>query len=119
MREPALLVTDLLEDVARRVSEAGASLIGHLKCHARADGGRSFRANLTSLRSGARTAGDPVPATEALEIDLVVLAYGLDRADVEKAVRDAVSALEERAGSHWTMGAQHRHDDGDHQGDPH
>lgn len=56
LADPAALVAGLLEDVAAACEHSGASVIGHLKAHARtADG--AFHCNLTSVRSGARCAG--------------------------------------------------------------
>jgi hypothetical protein len=93
---PSGLVAALLEDIARRCGEAGCSVIGHIKCHARA-GERAFSCSLATRRSGAACRGagqEPVTSGEVLEVDLAVLVYGLPRATIETIVIEclAVSA---------------------------
>ena len=93
---PSGLVAALLEDIARRCDEAGCSVIGHIKCHARA-GERAFSCSLATRRAGAACRGagqEPVIPGQALEVDLAVLVYGLSRATVETIVIEclAVSA---------------------------
>jgi len=90
---PAGLITALLEDVARRCEEAGCSVIGHIKCHARA-GERAFSCSLTTRRSGAACRGrgrEPVASGEVLDVDLAVLVYGLPRAVIQTIVADSLA----------------------------
>ncbi len=97
--DPRSLVAGLLADVADRCEKAGASLIGHIKCHV-VGGGDSFHCNLTSRRVGARcgSAGPPPESAATtrqppdLRVDLAVLVYGLTRGQIEVAVRDAFAA---------------------------
>ena len=92
--EPARLIARVLTDIAGRCDSAGSSLIGHIKCQvemATDVGVDTFHCNLTSLRLGAQCSGDPrpLPSHGVLEIDLVVLVYGLARRIVEQSVRDS------------------------------
>jgi hypothetical protein len=97
--DPGQMVASLLEDVARRCEDAGASLIGHIKCHARM-GKSHFHCNLTSTRLGARCGapaaeGPVVPGSlvqgAALELDLAVLVYGLPSSVLETVVSEALA----------------------------
>jgi hypothetical protein len=104
LADPPSLVARLLENVARRCIEAGASMIGHLKAHGRTAEG-SFHCNLTSLRGGARCAGPQAefPGTVSnLELDLAVLVYGLSRAVLAEATENAVTQLREAGVSEWS-----------------
>lgn len=95
--DPHRLVETLLEEIAERTATAGASLVGHVKCLVRADDVGTFQVNLTDPRTGARAAGDPVESAAALDIDLVVLVYGLDHVAVCGAVTEAVAVLAGKA----------------------
>lgn len=102
--DPVGLVARLLENVARRCDQAGASVIGHLKAHVRTAEG-SFHCSLTSLRSGARCAGPQVerPVTARnLELDVAVLVYGLPRAVIAEATEKALKQLQEAGVSEWS-----------------
>jgi hypothetical protein len=93
--EPGTLCGSLLSAVARGCEQAGTSVIGHLKCHARFAEG-AVRANLTSLRTGAECAGDlkgRVAPGESLSLDFAVLVYGLATAIIDGIVRDALATL--------------------------
>lgn len=95
--DPSTAVAAFLEEVARTCDEAGASIIGHLKCHGRLAGGGRFHCNLTSLRSGAHCSDSPEqgwPPGEELELDLAVLVYGLPRDIVERSVQQALERLQ-------------------------
>jgi hypothetical protein len=86
-------VAVLLEDIARRCDEAGCSVIGHIKCHAKA-GERAFSCSLTTRRSGAACRGagqEPVTPGEVLEVDLAVLVYGLPRVIIETIVIECLA----------------------------
>jgi len=90
---PGGLVAALLEDIARRCDEAGCSVIGHIKCHARA-GERAFSCSLATRRSGAACRGagqEPMTLGEVLEVDLAVLVYGLPRAITETIVSESLA----------------------------
>ena len=90
---PSGLVATLLEDIARRCDEAGCSVIGHIKCHARA-AQRKFSCGLTTRRSGATCRGageEPVTPGEVLEVDLAVLVYGLSRVTIETIVIESLA----------------------------
>lgn len=104
LADPAALVARLLNDVARRCDDAGASLIGHLKAHARA-AAASFRCSLTSLRSGARCAGplaERPAAVDELEVDLAVLVYGLPHASLAEITAEAVARLHDTGVREWS-----------------
>lgn len=87
----------LLEGIATSCMEAGATLIGHLKCALHTDEG-PIHCNLTSARLGATcrvsdgVGGEAVatirPGQEA-RLDLVVLVYGLSAVVIDEIV-DAV-----------------------------
>jgi hypothetical protein len=100
------LTAGLLEEIGRACQQAGASLIGHVKCHVRAEaqagGERRFHANLTSMRSGARVAGEEAGPAASLQLDLVVLVYGLERHQLERAVTGALDDVARRAGLTWS-----------------
>ena len=105
---PSGLVEALLEEIARRCDEAGCSVIGHIKCHARA-GERAFSCSLATRRSGAACRGagrEPVTLGEVLEVDLAVLVYGLPRATIETIVIEclAVAAPGAKANSSGESG---------------
>lgn len=111
----ASLVARFLEHIARRCEEAGASLIGHIKCHVEM-GGIGFHCNLTSRRGGARCAGAAPHDLAAssglpLQMDLAVLVYGLERATIERAVREALTDVFHANGGEWALkvskGAHH------------
>lgn len=98
VRSSADLVGHLLEDIARGCEGAGCSLIGHIKCHARA-GESGFSCSLTSRRLGPGFRGAtrrPLGPGETLDVDLAVLVYGLPRRAIETIVMDslAVTTLE-------------------------
>jgi hypothetical protein len=93
--EPGDLCGSLLKVVAQGGERAGASVIGHLKCHARFAEG-TVRANLTSLRTGAECAGDltvRVAPGGSLSLDLAVLVYGLATPTIDTLVRAALATL--------------------------
>jgi hypothetical protein len=109
LADPCGFVAALLDDIGRRCQAGGASLIGHIKCHATAGESR-FHCNLTSLRTGARCgeAGGPGPAEapgapvssrvvplapgEHMFVDLAVLVYGLSRQTLEEIVAEALAS---------------------------
>ena len=93
--EPGAFCGDLLVAVARGCERVGASVIGHLKCHARFAGG-TVRGNLTSMRTGASCAGDMtgrVAPGESLSLDLAVLVYGLPATTIESLVAEALAVV--------------------------
>ena len=96
---PGVMVGSLLEDIACRCENVGASLLGHIKCHVRT-GDAHFHCNLTSSRSGARCTGPTaegavVPGSlglgDVLELDLAVLVYGLPSWVLETVVLEALT----------------------------
>ncbi len=105
--DPEGMVASLIEDIGRRCDDAGASLIGHIKCHARAEEAR-FHCNLTSLRLGARCGEPggkradtlrPLARGGSLHLDLAVLVYGLPRSTLESLVSEALAASGRADGS--------------------
>lgn len=102
---PPALVAGFLEDVARSCDLAGASLIGHLKAHARTPR-RAFHCNLASIRSGAHCAGplaEHPAATDSLDLDLAVLVYGLPCDVVAGLVEAAAERLRHAGLTDWTL----------------
>ncbi len=100
---PPALVGGFLEDVARSCDLAGASVIGHLKAHARTARG-AFHCNLASIRSGAHCAGplaDHPAATDSLDLDLAVLVYGLPSHLVATLVTEAAERLRSVGLTDW------------------
>ncbi len=111
LQSPQHLVAGLLEDIARRCEDAGASVIGHIKCHAKL-AGHAFSCSLTTRHTGALCHGagsGALAAGGALDLDLAVLVYGLPSAAVEEAVRKALAAALPRSAGTWhtARGAPH------------
>lgn len=113
MDNPADFTRTLLTEVAARCLEAGASLIGHLKCHGYTEA-ESFHCNLTSLRSGARCSLDAGLPTQRLDLDLAVLVYGVDRRALGDLVAHVADTLCRRASVAWTSGSAPPHGFRDH-----
>jgi hypothetical protein len=115
--DAAALVAALLEDIARRCTDAGSPLIGHIKCHVEAGDAR-FHCHLTSLRSGARCEGASPPDTGAspveagvlrtdvgaMQMDLAVLVYGLTCETIGVIVSEALGAAS-AGGATYTLPA--------------
>jgi hypothetical protein len=115
IERPQELIAALLEETARGCSAAGATLIGHVKCHVRSPSGERFHANLTSVRHGARLGGETALRAPSLEVDLVALVYGLPRQEVEQAVSTALQTVAGKAAIAWSHeGPGHGHCEGDH-----
>ena len=93
--------------VAAACVQAGATVIGHLKCVLHLPAG-VLACNLTSVRSGARCA-EGAAAPQALQpgeparLDLVVLVYGLPAAAVAELVRERLSRLLDPLGAAWSV----------------
>ncbi|MHB8867341.1 MAG: hypothetical protein ACYC6T_05075 [Thermoleophilia bacterium] len=101
--DPPRLIAGFLEDVARSCDRAGASVIGHLKAHARTARG-VFHCNLATPRSGAHCAGplaDHPVATDSLDLDLAVLVYGLPSHAVADLVTEAAERLRKTGLTDW------------------
>jgi len=99
------LLAALLTDIGEACHAAGCSLIGHIKCHA-AGNGRAFACSLTSRRTGAACRGahlEPLEPGASLEVELVVLVYGLSRDTVDAAVRQALARSAKGSGGDWAL----------------
>ena len=116
--EPGVFCGDLLTTVAKGCERAGASVIGHLKCHACFTGG-TVRGNLTSLRTGAECVGEMagrVAPGKSLCMDLAVLVYGLATTTIDALVSEALATLAPGAtvqaerGAEQSPGHDHAHD---------
>lgn len=105
--EPADVLVRLLDGLAAACIEAGATIIGHLKCLLHTPGG-TVACNLTSIRSGARCAGGAA-APQALQpgeparLDLVVLVYGLPAATLAELVRTSLAQVLGPAAAAWSV----------------
>jgi hypothetical protein len=88
----------LLEDIGRESMAAGATLIGHVKCHVTLSDGTAFHGHLTTLRLGATCEGAASRPVDRLELDLAVLVYGIPRTVVEDVVRGALDRAGVRLG---------------------
>lgn len=88
----------LLEDIGRGSLAAGATLIGHVKCHGTVSDGTTFHGHLTSLRLGATCEGAASGPVDRLTFDLAVLVYGIPRKAVEEVVRVALDQAGVRPG---------------------
>ena len=88
----------LLEDIGRGSRAAGATLIGHVKCHGTLSDGTAFHGHLTSLRLGVACEGAASGPVDRLELDLAVLVYGIPRTVVEDVVRGALDRAGARLG---------------------
>ncbi len=87
--------TRLLPAVGEECDRAGATMIGHIKCHGRFPGGR-VHGHVTSLRTGVDCGGDlerRMEPGESMALDLAVLVYGLSRSAIEAIVREALETL--------------------------
>ena len=89
----------LLEDIGRGSAAAGATLIGHVKCHGTIPDGSTFHGHLTSLRLGATCESAASGPVAGFELDLAVLVYGIPRAVVEDVARRALDRAGVRLGS--------------------
>lgn len=87
----------LLEDIGRGSMVAGATLIGHVKCHGIVTDGTVFYGNLTSLRLGATCEGSSSGPVYRAQLDLAVLVYGISH----EALEDVVWAALDRAGARF------------------
>ena len=96
---PAPVVAGLLNEIAKCCEQAGSSLIGHIKAHAKVESDGliiAFHCNLTDTRHGARCAGNTLMTLEPgqrLRVDLAVLVYGLAKENVEQIVRDSCRSI--------------------------
>jgi hypothetical protein len=112
---PEALIARLLDDIARRCTHAGCSVIGHIKCHA-GYGEHAFSCSLTSLRAGSTCkgpAGGSLAAGQRLKLDLVVLVYGLPLDVTDAAVAAALSDSLPRSSGEWRAIAEdppHHHE---------
>jgi len=101
--DPLRFLPSLLEEVARLCLEQGASVVGHLKCLLRTSEGH-VGCNLTSVQSGAACREDDVgvilPKNE-VELDLVVLVYGLSAATIDEVVGETLDRLLAPMGVVW------------------
>lgn len=88
----------LLEGIGRGSMAAGATLIGHVKCHGTVSDGAAFHGHLTSLRLGATCEGAASGPVDRLKLDLAVLVYGIPRKAVEDVVRGALDRAGVRLG---------------------
>ncbi|MFH0916147.1 MAG: hypothetical protein V1912_06825 [bacterium] len=105
--DPSGFLKTFLEDVAVACVDAGASVVGHLKCFLRTGDGH-LRCNLTSVKAGARCEGEGerlLPAGSEAELGLAVLVYGLPAATIDGLVGDALDKLLSPAGVYWTKDA--------------
>jgi hypothetical protein len=102
IERPRVLIATLLEEIGRSCLNLGASLIGHVKCHVVCDPSGRFHASLTSLRSGTHVAGDAVSEASILQIELVVLVYGLDLGRIDDAVARAIDCVTNQNAISWT-----------------
>jgi hypothetical protein len=109
---PRNLIVALIDDIGRRCKEAGCSIIGHIKCHARVGESR-MHCNLTSLRHGAHCGSSDADRPDCLqqmrpgdllEMDVAVLVYGLRSAAIEELVRDALRASVESEAAQSRLG---------------
>lgn len=117
LSDPVEVTATLLTAVAERCHQAGAALIGHIKCHGRTSAG-SFHCNLTSLRSGARCGRSSMVTelpVDRIDVDLAVLVYGLEHKTLDRLTRAAVAALCRAEGATWAVG----HSSSDHRDEDH
>jgi hypothetical protein len=88
----------LLGDIGRGSVAAGATLIGHVKCHGTLSDGTAFHGHLTSLRLGATCEGTASGRVDRLKFDLAVLVYGIPRTVVQEVVRGTLDRAGVRLG---------------------
>ncbi len=94
------VVAGLLEGVSRQCQQAGARLIGHIKCLAEFAGGY-LRGSLTDFRRPADVAGEVPAPIHQMDVLLHVLVYGLTDEQVDKCVRAALAELEQAYSTRW------------------
>jgi hypothetical protein len=105
--DPAGLLVQLLDGLAAACMEAGATIIGHLKCLLHVPTG-TLACNLASVRSGARCAGgaaapQSLQPGEPARLDLVVLVYGLPASTIAELVRRSLAQALGPAGQAWVV----------------
>jgi len=101
----------LLSETAAACVDAGATLIGHLKC-ALHDGRSRLFCNLTSARSGASCRGDgPAAVQPGVEarLDLAVLVYGLSTEEIDRIVARVLEGLLLPAAVVWSRSEPSHH----------
>jgi len=104
--DPEALVVPLLNELAADCVQAGATVIGHLKCLLHLPAG-TLACNLTSVRSGARCAAGaartPLQPGGSARLDLAVLVYGLPAPTMAGLVRGALSRLLDPLAVGWSV----------------
>lgn len=94
------LVAGLLEGVGRQCQQAGARLIGHIKCLVEFAGGY-LRGNLTDFGQPADVAGEVPAPIHQMDVLLHVLVYGLTDEQVDECVRAVLAELERAGETRW------------------
>ncbi len=79
------IVETLMSRTAVECVEAGATLIGHIKCIAETKEGGHMTCSVTDMDGKARCRGDMGRKSEGVDIVINILLYGLDRSAVEEA----------------------------------
>ncbi len=106
--DPQPFLVEFLGGLATGCMDAGATVIGHLKCFLRLPGG-GVACNLTSLRAGAtctaRGVATPVtlPSGLPVRLDLAVLVYGLPEKKIDALVRAELSRTLATGGVSWSL----------------
>jgi len=80
------LMQDFMSRTAIGCGEAGASLIGHIKCIVEADNGGYLVCSATDSSGRVRCRGSLKDGAYDLDLVLNVLLYGLDREKIEEVV---------------------------------
>lgn len=94
------LVAGLLEGVGRQCQQAGARLIGHIKCLVEFAGGY-LRGSLTDFGRPADVAGEVPAPIHQMDVLLHVLVYGLTDEQVDECVRAVLAELERAGETRW------------------
>jgi len=83
------LLQDFMSITAVGCGEAGATLIGHIKCIAEADKGGYLACSATDSSGNVRCKGEFSEGSRRLDLVLNVLVYGLERPKIEDVVMRA------------------------------
>jgi len=115
------ITQDFMSTAAIGCGEAGATLIGHIKCIAEADKGGYLTCSATDSSGKVRCKGQFGEGSRRLDLVLNVLVYGLERAKIEDIVMRASRTVLEGMGSFVEiedLDVEHDHDhDQDHDHD--
>lgn len=90
------LIAEYLESIARRCSETGSCVMGHIKGIALFPGGDYLRISVVSPDRGADVEGHAPANTTAFVLSLNVVVYGRDRDSLERISREEAKRIRDK-----------------------